>query len=131
MRSSCEIVETKSRLHLLDEEVGGDVAEGEDPARDLAGRVAHDRLGEREPELAAAAADRDEAVAAAAVLRLELALQQLGGLRPTASVAGTPVIRSAAAFQRTTSPSRSTATIPSAMFARIASLRSFSTATRW
>ena len=40
------------------------------------------------------------------------------------------VISSAAEFQRTTRPSRSTATMPSAMFARIATLRSFSSATR-
>jgi hypothetical protein len=52
-------------------------------------------------------------------------------VRATASVAGTPVIRSAASFQSTTRPSRSTATIPSAMFARIATLRSRSSATRW
>ena len=53
------------------------------------------------------------------------------GVRPSASSAGTPVICSAAAFHSTTSPSRSTATMPSAMFARIATLRSFSSATRW
>ena len=53
------------------------------------------------------------------------------GLRPSASLAGTPVACSAARFQRTTSPSRSTATIPSAMFSRIAEFRSFSRATRW
>jgi hypothetical protein len=40
------------------------------------------------------------------------------------------VISSAAAFQSTTLPSRSTATIPSAIFARIATLRSFSSETR-
>ena len=43
----------------------------------------------------------------------------------------TPVIRSAALFQRTTLPSRSTATMPSAVFARIATDRSRSSATRW
>ena len=53
------------------------------------------------------------------------------GARPSASSAGTLVIASAAAFQSTTLPSRSTATIPSAMFERIATLRSFSSATLW
>jgi len=38
---------------------------------------------------------------------------------------------SAIAFHRTIRSSRSTATMPSAMLARIAPLRSFSSATRW
>jgi hypothetical protein len=54
-----------------------------------------------------------------------------GTRRPSASDAGTPVICSAMAFHSTIIPSRSTATMPSAMLARIASLRSFSSATRW
>jgi len=53
------------------------------------------------------------------------------GVRRRASSAATPVIFSAAWFHNTTRPSRSTATMPSAMFARIAKLRSFSSATRW
>ena len=53
------------------------------------------------------------------------------GVRPIASDAGTPVISAAARFQSTTRPSRSTATMPSAMLARIATLCSRSTATRW
>ncbi len=53
------------------------------------------------------------------------------GGRPSASPAGTPVIRSAAWFQRTTSPSRSTATMPSATLPRIASLRCCSCLTPW
>src|SRR5215218_2083186 len=52
-------------------------------------------------------------------------------VRRSASAVGTPVICSAAAFQTTTWPSRSTATMPSATFARIATLCSRSTATRW
>ncbi len=53
------------------------------------------------------------------------------GVRPSASACGTPVTRSAAGFQSTTLPSRSTATIPSATFARIASLRCCSWLTPW
>src|SRR4051794_13677147 len=65
-------------LHLLDEAVRGDVAEGEDPAGDLTAGVAHDGLGEREGELAPATPDRHLAVALRrAVVRLELALEEL------------------------------------------------------
>jgi hypothetical protein len=53
------------------------------------------------------------------------------GVWPTASDAGTPVMRSAAAFQSTTRRSRSTATIPSATFERMAMLCSCSSASRW
>ena len=125
------------RLHLLDAPVGGDVAEREDPAGDGSGRIAHHGLREREPHVLPAPHDRDEPVPGRRVaLGLEPPLQDLlerisSPGRPSASAAGTPVIFCAASFQRTTSPSRSIATMPSAMFARIAKLRSFSSATRW
>ena len=54
-----------------------------------------------------------------------------GTVRPSASSDGTPVIRSAAAFQSTIRSSRSTATIPSATLPRIATLRSRSSSTCW
>ena len=47
-------------LHLLDQAVGGDVAEGEDAPGDGARGIAHDGLGHREPHLLGAALDRDE-----------------------------------------------------------------------
>ena len=50
-------------LHLLHEPVGRDVAEGVDPPRDGARRVAHDRLRHRQPDLVPASDDRDETVA--------------------------------------------------------------------
>jgi hypothetical protein len=63
-------------LDLLDEPVAGDVAEGEDASRDSAERIAHHRLRDREPNLLAAAVDRDEPVAARPLLRgLEAPLQ--------------------------------------------------------
>ena len=70
------------------------------------------------------------------VVRLALAFEAapehlLGRPRRAPRRQGRPVISSAARFQSTTLPSRSTATIPSAMLARIAKLRSFSIATRW
>ena len=50
-------------LHLLDDALGGDVTEGEDAARHGTRRVAHDRLGQREPDLLAAATQRDQPLA--------------------------------------------------------------------
>ena len=65
-------------LHVLDNALGGDVAEGEDSAGHRAGGVAHDGLGERKPDLFAPAADRDEALSGRRVARrLEVALQYL------------------------------------------------------
>ena len=66
------------RLHLLDDALAGDVAEGEDAAGDGPARVEHDRLAEREPDLLVAALDRERALAGRrAVLRREIALQDL------------------------------------------------------
>ena len=71
-------VRDELRLHLLDDALGGDVAEGEDAAGHGAGRVAHHGLGQREPDLLAAAPDRDEPFAGRHVLAgLELALQHV------------------------------------------------------
>ena len=65
-------------LHLLDAALGGDVAEGVDPPGDRAGGIGHHRLAEREPDLLAAAPDRDEPAAAEDPLsRLERPAERL------------------------------------------------------
>src|SRR5207253_1742394 len=61
-------------LHLLDDALRGDVAEGEDPTGNGSRRIAHDRLRQREPDLVRPAPDRDEALSGRGVARrLELA----------------------------------------------------------
>ena len=71
------------RLHLLDEPVGGDVAEREDAPGYDAERIAHHRFGQRQPDLLAPAADRHEAIAlAGAAVGLERPLQHLRGRAP-------------------------------------------------
>ena len=76
-------------LHLLDDPLGRDVAEREDPAGDRAGRVAHDRLGQREPDLLARRAriETSRSPAARRSSDCELALQHLRG-RPAERLLG-------------------------------------------
>ena len=65
------------------------------------------------------------------LVRLQAPLQNVCGTSAHRLDAGTSVISSAAEFHRTTLPSRSTATMPSATLPRIAKLRSRSSTTRW
>ena len=71
-------------LDLLDHPVGGDVPEREDASGDLTEWIAHDRLGEREPNLLAAARDGNQARTALRARRfgLERPLQDLLGRSP-------------------------------------------------
>ena len=110
-------------LHLLDDPLGGDVAEREDPARRRArpGRASRPRSARARPPRCPGGSRRGGRPAQAAPADRSRP-STCAGVRPTASSPRTPVIRSAAAFQSTTAPSRSTATMPSAMLARIATL---------
>ena len=71
-------------LHLLDHQVGRDVAEGEDAARDGPERVCHHRLAQRQPDLLATAHDRHEALSRRSLSfrGLQFPLQDLNRRQP-------------------------------------------------
>ena len=84
-------------LHLLDHPLARDVAEGEDPPGDRAGRVEHHRLAEREPALRCRPLDgrRGARARRSAPSAASSRWRTSGTRRPSASDAGTPVICSA------------------------------------
>ena len=130
-RSSCETVETKSDFICSTTRSAEMSRNAKMRPATAPDRVAHDRLRQREPHLLAAAQDRNERGSRRRAPNGARAGARRPGSRPIASGAAMPVMRSAAAFQRTTRPSRSTATIPSATLERIAALCSCSSASRW
>ena len=97
----------------------------------FAGRIAHDRLAQRQPHLLAAARNGHDARAAVLAVGDESErFSTSAGSRPRTSPVDAGNARGRLVPQHDFSVP-STATMPSATWARIVSLRSFSTATRW